>query len=48
MGKLELIEIFKKAGKEQGLVGLKPIAILKGKDTLGTILKMTLIKVILG
>ncbi len=30
-GRSELIEIFKKAGREQGLVGLKPIAILKGK-----------------
>ena len=29
-GRLKLIEIFKKAGREQGLVGLKPIAILKG------------------
>ncbi len=30
-GRAELIEIFKAAGREEGLVGLKTIAILKGE-----------------
>ncbi len=33
-GRSELIEILKKAGREEGLVGLKPIALLKGESTL--------------
>ncbi len=31
----ELIRLFKKAGYEQGLVGLKPIAILAGENKTG-------------
>ncbi len=30
-GRAELIDILKKAGREQGLVGLKTIALVKGK-----------------